>query len=367
MSQEDLLQPVSIGPLTLRNRVAVAPMTRTSALPDGRIGPLMTDYYAAFARGGYGLVITEGTYTDLSFSQGYRNQPGIATQAQAESWRPVVAAVKDAGAQIILQLMHAGALSQHNPYVVNTVGPSAIQPKGEQMSVYDGTGPYRSPQALSEREIGDVIATFVQSARRAEAAGFDGVEVHGANGYLLDQFLTSYTNRRADRYGGNTAGRIRLTAEVCSAIRKATGPAFTLGVRISQSKVNDFVHKWENGERDAEVVFTTLGHSGVDYVHTSEFEAWAPAFGTGPSLAALAKRHAGLPVIANGSLHNADQAARMMAQRDADLIALGRGALANSDWPHRLRDRVPFREFVPAIIQPLATLENAQAFFKAVA
>jgi 2,4-dienoyl-CoA reductase-like NADH-dependent reductase (Old Yellow Enzyme family) len=366
MNRGGLLQSVSIGGLALRNRVVVAPMTRTSALPDGRVGPLMRDYYAAFARGGYGLVITEGAYTDLAHSQGYRNQPGIATERQAQSWREVVEAVHSADARIILQLMHAGALSQHNPYATETVAPSSVQPKGEQMALYDGTGPYRLPRSITEPEIAEVIATFAQCARRAMEVGFDGVEIHGANGYLLDQFLTSGTNRRNDRYGGNTVNRIRLTSEICREVRETVGSGFTVGVRISQGKVNDFVHKWEQGEKDAEAVFSTLGNSGVDYLHTTEFEAAAPAFGEGLSLAALAKRYAGVPVIANGSLHQATQAASFLARGDADLISLARGALANSDWPARLRDGLPFRAFEAAIIQPLATIENAHRYFASI-
>lgn len=363
MNTENLLGPVSINRLTLRNRVAVAPMTRTSAFPDGRVSPQMVDYYASYARGGYALIITEGTYTDLAHSQGYHNQPGIATDDHARSWQPVVEAVHAQSTPIILQLMHAGALSQHNR-LSRTVSSSGVQPKGEQMSFYAGSGPYAFPRALNTEEIHELRSTFAESALRALKAGFDGVEIHGANGYLLDQFLTSYTNERDDRYGGSVANRVRLTSEICVAVRAAVGHNFIVGVRISQAKVNDFDYQWENGEQDAETIFATLGKSRIDYIHTTQFEANAPAFKTGPSLATLARKHSGVTIIANGSLHDIKAARDIVVRGDADVISLGRAALANADWPNRLRDGTAFRSFDPAIIQPLATLANANKYFE---
>jgi 2,4-dienoyl-CoA reductase-like NADH-dependent reductase (Old Yellow Enzyme family) len=141
-----LLSQIQLGSVSLKNRIAVAPMTRISATDDGRATEDMVQYYARFARGGFGLVITEGTYSDLTYSQGYLHQPGIANEEQAASWRPVVNAVHDAGAKIVMQLMHAGALSQGNHWKEEAIGPSAVQPKGEQMGFYRGEGPYRMPR-----------------------------------------------------------------------------------------------------------------------------------------------------------------------------------------------------------------------------
>src|SRR5690606_16240367 len=191
-----------IGNLKLANRLAVAPMTRVSATPDGTPTPEMADYYAEFTEGGFGLVITEGTYTDTVYSQGYLNQPGIVTDGQAAAWRGIVERVHAAGARIVLQLMHAGALSQGNRYRDDTAGPSAVPPLGEKMPEYGGHGPWPTPKAMSADDIDAAVRGFVSSAVRAREAGFDGVEVHAANGYLLDQFLTDYTNRREDAYGG---------------------------------------------------------------------------------------------------------------------------------------------------------------------
>lgn len=305
-------------------------------------------------------MITEGIYTDRAYAQGYLNQPGLTDGAQTEAWRAVVDGVHAAGGKIIAQLMHAGALSQGNPYREWATGPSAQQPKGRQMEFYRGSGPYRTPVAMSDTDIEEAVTGFAGAAEQAVIAGFDGVEVHGANGYLLDQFLTDHTNRRTDGYGGETASRIRFAAEVVRAVRRFVGQDYLVGVRISQAKVNDFEHKWAGGEADAQVVFSAVAEAGADYIHTTEFEADRSAFGdTGLSLAALAKRHGGIAVIANGSLDDPARAAALIARGDTDLVSLARGALANPDWVDRVRFGRSLATFDPAILQPLATLENA--------
>ncbi|CAB3912950.1 NADH oxidase [Achromobacter aegrifaciens] len=360
-AQAGLFTPLQLERgLTLANRLAVAPMTRVSATEDGRATPQMADYYAAFAAGGFGLVITEGIYTDRAHAQGYLFQPGLTDDAQRDAWRAVVDRVHAHGGRIVAQLMHAGALSQGNPYRGTTKGPSAVQPKGQQMAFYRGDGPYRTPEAMSDEDIAEAIDGFAQAARRAQEAGFDGVEIHGANGYLLDQFLTTHTNLRTDRYGGNLDNRLRLTLEVIQAVRQATGQRYVVGVRSSQGKVNDFTHKWEGGEADAAQIYRTLGAQPIDYLHTTEFEAWRPAFGDqGPSLAALARRHVAVPVLANGSLHDPMAANGMMARQEADFVSLGRGALTHSDWPARLRAGAAMESFDRGLLAPIADLANA--------
>src|SRR5690606_19301345 len=206
--------------------------------------PRMAHYYSGFARGGFGLVVTEGLYTDQEFSQGYFFQHGLANDSQREGWRSVEAGVHAEGAGVIAQLMHAGALSQGNRYRTVTKGPSALRPKGQQMRFYRGSGDYAVPEAMTSRDIDDAAIGFANAAVRARDAGFDGVEIHGANGYLLDQFLSEGINLRQDRYGGDVKARVRLIADVLTAVRDAVGPRFIVGVRISQGKVNDFLHKW---------------------------------------------------------------------------------------------------------------------------
>lgn len=354
-----LLATVALKGLTLSNRLVVAPMTRVSATADGRPTPRMIAYYRHFAEGGFGLIISEGIYTDRAFSQGYLHQPGLTDETQIAGWHEVIEAVHGAGGKMIAQLMHAGALSQGNPHRPHTVGPSTVAPKGKQMDFYRGAGPYPLPMAMSLAEIEEAIVGFSNAALNAKRAGFDGIEVHGANGYLLDQFLTEGVNLRADAYGGDVGSRIRLTAQVIAAVRKAVGPEFLVGVRISQAKVNDFGHRWSGGDADARTVFQAVAQAGADYVHTTEFEAWRPAFAEGgPSLAALAKAHSGLPVIANGSLHETQHAEEMVACGEADLVSLGRGALTHADFPKRLHARQPIAAFDSGIFAPLADLES---------
>lgn len=354
-----LAASITLGRLEVANRLAVAPMTRVSAEADGRATDLMAGYYTDFAKGGFGLIVTEGIYTDAAFSQGYLHQPGLVTPAHVAAWREVVETVHAAGGRIVAQLMHAGALTQGNPHRDDTRGPSAVRPTGQQMAFYRGDGPYDMPKEMTDTEIGEAVAGFTAAAANAKAAGFDGVEVHGANGYLLDQFLSNGSNLRTDRFGGDTAARVTLIAEVLRAVRDRVGADFPVGVRISQAKVNDYHHRWENGERDAKIIFRSVAEAGADYVHTTEFEAWQPTFAPdGLSLSGLAHRHSGLPVIANGGLHDPARAAAMVADGAAHVVAVGRGALAQSDWARRVLDGRPVDAFDPAVLTPIADIPN---------
>ena len=260
-----LFAPIVINVHTVKNRLSVAPMTRISATEDGRATETMTRYYERFARGGFGTVITEGIYTDQAFSQGYVHQPGMTDEAQANAWKPVVSGIKAHGSLAIAQIMHAGAISQGNRFRDTTVGPSPVQPKGEQMTFYHGKGRYALPAAITETQIADAITGFADSAGRAiGVAGFNAIEIHGANGYLLDQFLTDYANNRADRWGGATKNRVRLILETLKAVRERVGAKVPVGVRISQGKVNDYHHKWADAEHDAEIIFGSLAEAGAD-------------------------------------------------------------------------------------------------------
>lgn len=357
-----LFAPIVINGHIVKNRFSVAPMTRISATQDGRATETMTRYYERFARGGFGTVITEGIYTDQAFSQGYVHQPGMTDETQANAWKPVVSGIKAHGALAIAQMMHAGAISQGNRFRASTVGPSAIQPKGEQMTFYHGKDRYVLPDAMTESQIADAIDGFAASAGRAiEVAGFDAIEIHGANGYLLDQFLTEYANTRGDRWGGAMETRARLIVETFNAVRAKVGAKVPVGVRISQGKVNDHHHKWAGAERDAEIIFGGLADAGADFIHVTEFEAWKPAFTPGgPSLMRLAKRYAPKAVIfANGGLHNVERAVAALDD-GADIVAIGRGALANPDFPKRLSERDVLDDFDPAILGPIADIKATE-------
>nr|WP_275407803.1 NADH:flavin oxidoreductase [Streptomyces coelicoflavus] len=343
----------------MRNRFALAPMTRVSATEDGRATPEMAEYYAAFAEGGFGLLITEGTYTDTAFSQGYLHQPGITDKAQAAAWRPVVDRAHAAGARVVLQLMHAGAVAQGNRFCDRAVGPSAVRPLGEQLTKYRGGGRWPVPLEMTRRQIAEAVQGFADAAVRARDAGFDGVEIHAANGYLLDQFLTPYTNLRTDEYGGDTEGRSRLVREVTTEVKGATGPGFTVGVRFSQGKINNPSWRWPGGDADAGAVFSAAAAAGADYLHLAGSGRDWPAHG--PTLPGLARTVTGLPVIANGGLHQDAVARRLLDERHADVLAVGTGALANPDLPRRVAaDEAP-APFDPGLLDPLATLANARS------
>jgi 2,4-dienoyl-CoA reductase-like NADH-dependent reductase (Old Yellow Enzyme family) len=162
---------------------------------------------------------------------------------------------------------------------------------------------------MTKDDVKEVIQSFTDAAKRAKQVGFDGIEIHGANGYILDQFLTDYTNQRTDEYGGSTENRVRLLTEVMQAVRQEVGTSYPVGIRISQGKVNDYEHKWANGETDAQVIFTNIAKAGASFIHVTEYDACNPAFNeTGPTLAALAKKYGNVPIIANGKLHEPDKA-----------------------------------------------------------
>jgi 2,4-dienoyl-CoA reductase-like NADH-dependent reductase (Old Yellow Enzyme family) len=337
-------------------------MTRVSATGTGLATPEMGAYYERFAAGQFGLIVTEGLYTDQAYAQGYLDQPGLSDDDQAASWSSITQRIHAHGAKVIAQLMHSGAISQGNRFVEGTVGPSAVAPLGKQMEFYAGHGPYATPAPMSDTQIADAVSGFADAAVRATtAAGFDGVELHGANGYLLDQFLTDYTNLRDDHWGGDIKARTEVLSAVVRAVKGAVGSSAPVSVRISQGKVNDFTHKWAGGEADAEAIFGSLADLGVDFIHVTEFEAWKPAFGDlSPSLVTLARRHApSTLIIANGGLHELGRAVEVL-EGGADLVAIGRAALSNPDLPRRVAAGEPLRDFDPGILSPLAKIKPSE-------
>lgn len=332
-----LFSNIKIGNRTFNNRLVVAPMTRVSANDNGSANERMKQYYERFAKGGFGAIISEGIYLDESYSQGYENQPGIANEKHVQAWKPVVDAVHDYDTVFIAQLMHAGGQGQGNAYVNGTIAPSDVPPKGEQLEFYGGSGPFPKPKQMTEQDIESAKRAFADGARYAKQAGFDGVEIHGANGYLLDQFLTDYLNKREDAYGGSLEKRLRLMLEVIEEIREAVGEEFIVGIRISQIKVADPDHKWPGGEEDASFIFSELSKTSLDYIHVTDSDATTPAFGKGTrTLAKAAKDFSSLPVIANGKLGDPGTAVNMIEKEEADIISLGTSALANPDFPNRL-------------------------------
>ncbi|WP_248928365.1 NADH:flavin oxidoreductase [Paenibacillus hamazuiensis] len=355
-----VLSTFTLGRLELPNRVALSPMTRLSATPDGRATEEMARYYARFAAGGFGLIITESIYTDDTYSMGALNQPGLTNDAHVASWKIVTDAVHKHGGKVIAQLAHAGALSQGNARTDGTVAPSAYTPAGERSPLYGKGGAYPEAKALSVPDIKEIVGSFASAAERAKRAGFDGVEIHSANGFLPDQFLTDYTNRRTDEYGGSLENRLRFLLELIGAARAAAGPDFVIGVRISQAKVNHFEYKWPGGEADAKTIFGGIAKAGADYIHTYEYNSLAPAFGeSGPTLAELAKSYGGVPVIVNGGLTTAEDAGNALA-KGGDLVALGKIALSNHDWPKKAARGEPVKPFTGEVLAPTPTIKESE-------
>ncbi|RPE03236.1 NADH:flavin oxidoreductase [Candidatus Pantoea deserta] len=357
-----LFTPAALNGTPVKNRAMVAPMTRISASETGVPGEMMQRYYASFARGGFGAVISEGIYVDQAWSQTYAFQPGIVTDEQVAGWRGVVEAVKEQDAVFIAQLIHGGALSQANIYRRSTAAPSAVKPVGQQLSFYHGQGDYAQPEAMSDRQIQQAIDAFAASAERAvNRAGFDGVEIHSANGYLLDQFLTDYTNQRNDRWGGDIEARLRLTLAVIAAVRAKVGPETIVGVRISQGKVNDFHHKWKEGKAGAVKVFAQLQAAGVDYIHVTEYQAWQPAFSDGEQTFAEIAREAApdTAIVVNGGLDTGELAEAQL-EKSADFVAIGKAALANHDWPARVAQGAALRDLPENVLSPVANIKPSE-------
>ncbi len=357
-----LYSPGEISGRKISNRFVTAPMTRVSADPDGTPNEPMIDYYKAYATGGFGMVISEGTYTDTVHAQGYQNQPGIANDQHIAGWRPIVDAVKGEGAVFIQQLIHAGGMIQRTASSAGAIAPSAVRPKGEMRDIYYGEGPFDIPAEMDQQKIDATIAYFAAAADRAIATGFDGVEIHGANGYIVDQFLTSYTNQRTDKYGGSIENRVRFACEVLRAVRDAVAGRGIVGIRISQTKGNDFDYTWEGGAEDAKVIFGSLTEEQPDYIHISTHKGLETVFGTDRNLADFAKEISGGTVIACGALNEPDRAEGLLARGEADFAAMAKGALADPDLPKKIaagETPIPFNRDMTS---PRATIQNTAAW-----
>ncbi|PSL22908.1 2,4-dienoyl-CoA reductase-like NADH-dependent reductase (Old Yellow Enzyme family) [Dyadobacter jiangsuensis] len=345
----------------MANRLVVAPMTRVSATPEGVPTQEMADYYEAFAAGGFGMIITEGTYTDELFSKANHNQPGMANDAHMHGWKRVVTAVHRHHALIINQLMHGGALSEIHE---EPVAPSAVQPIG--LRVTDNAvspSPFPMPRAMQKQDFEEVKAGYVRAALLAYEAGFDGVELHAANGYLFDQFITPHTNLRTDEYGGNERNRLRFLMEVYQAVKAALPGAFIVGIRVSESKVNDLTYRWPGGSETALRIFEVLAEIDPDYLHiAAEGGRWEREcrYPDGTSSNSIAKSLLKSPVIANGGMHDVTLAETLLNSNAADLVSIGRAAIASPDWPKRVAAGEPVVPFFKELIKPSLTLAHTR-------
>ena len=332
-----LLSRFGLGPLQLPNRVVMAPMTRNRAGPGNVPGPLNATYYAQ--RAGAGLIVSEATQVSPQ-GQGYPGTPGIHSPAQVEGWKLVTEAVHRAGGRIFLQLWHVGRISHPalQPGGALPVAPSAIAPKGQAWTL-EGMKDYVTPHALEVAEIAGVVEDFRRGARNARAAGFDGVELHGANGYLIDQFLRDGTNRRSDAYGGSAQNRARFLVEVTQAIVGEWGAA-RVGVRLSPTNpYNDIADS--NPAATFAVAVGALERFGLAYLHVVEPAASDPvAAGEMPDLKFFRKHWRGVLIGNKG--YDRERANAVIADGTADLVSFATLFLANPDLPERFRRAGPF-------------------------
>ncbi|MDX2935516.1 alkene reductase [Streptomyces ipomoeae] len=333
-----LLEEYDLGPFTLPNRVLMAPMGRNRA-PETIPGPVNARYYAQ--RAGAGLIISEATQVSV-LGQGYPYTPGIHTEQQQAGWRGVTEAVHAAGGRIFAQLWHVGRIGHPTVHGRTPVAPSAIQPAGT-IFTPSGLQPLPIPRELSTAELPGIVDEFRQAARHARAAGFDGVEVHGANGYLLDQFLQTGTNHRTDAYGGSVANRVRLLLEVTEAVAEVWG-ADRVGVRVSPGGTVNDIHDDDPAET-FHYAAKSLNGFGLAYLHVVETSQANPPQGLdhigGPT--ALSRSAFSGTIITNGE-YTRETAEEALSTGKADLVSFGRPFIANPDLPERFRLGAPLNE-----------------------
>ncbi len=338
----ELFTPVRLGPYRLANRLVMAPLTRNRAGPGGVPQALNAAYYAQ--RASAGLIVTEASQISPQ-GLGYPNTPGIHSAEQIAGWRRVTEAVHTRDGRIFLQLWHVGRISHPTLQPDGAFGgslpvaPSAIRPEGQAVT-HDGPRDFVTPRALTLAEIPGIIDQYRAAARNALSAGFNGVEVHAANGYLLDQFLRDGSNRRDDAYGGPIAKRARLLLEVTEAVAKVWG-ATRVGVRISP--VNSF-NSMSDSDPDATFghVAQALNRFGLAYLHVVERDSSDHASEPSYDRRRLRAAFDG-PYIANGG-YDRLRGDRALASGGADLIAFGKDFLANPDLPERFRRHAPLNQ-----------------------
>ncbi|MGH8466488.1 MAG: alkene reductase [Pseudomonas sp.] len=329
-----IFDPITLGDLQLPNRIIMAPLTRCRA-DEGRVpNALMAEYYVQ--RASAGLILSEATSV-TPMGVGYPDTPGIWSNDQVRGWTNVTKSVHAAGGRIFLQLWHVGRIS--HPIYLNgetPVAPSAIQPKGH-VSLMRPLADYPTPRALETAEIADIVEAYRTGAENAKAAGFDGVEVHAANGYLLDQFLQSSTNQRTDQYGGSLENRARLLLEVTDAVIEVWG-AQRVGVHLAPR-----ADSHDMGDANRAETFTyvarELGQRGIAFICSREKEA-------DDSIGPLIKEAFGGPYIVNERFTK-DSANASLANGRADAVAFGIPFIANPDLPARLAADAPLNQAHP--------------------
>ncbi|MDO0927153.1 NADH:flavin oxidoreductase [Streptomyces sp. TG1A-8] len=359
-----LSRPITLGGLTVPNRIVMAPMTRMFS-PGGVPGEDVVSYYARRAGAGVGLIVTEGTYVGHESAGQSDRVPRFHGEEQLAGWAKVAGAVHAAGGTIVPQLWHVGMVRKQGqaPFPdAPAVGPSGLR--------IDGT---EDGRAMTRADLDAVIGAFAEAAADAERIGFDGVEIHGAHGYLLDQFLWAGTNRRTDAYGGDAVARTKFSAEVVAAVREAVSPDFPVIFRYSQWKQEAYDARLAETPEELEAILTPLAAAGVDVFHASTRRYWLPEFdGSDLNLAGWTKKLTGKQVISVGSVgldgdfinafqgegspvKGIDNLLDRLEADEFDMVAVGRALLQDPEWAAKvLADR--FDELKPYDAAALKTL-----------
>ncbi|SFM48279.1 2,4-dienoyl-CoA reductase [Paenibacillus sp. 1_12] len=343
-----LFEPFSLGKLKLKNRIVMAPMTRAFS-PEGVPGPDVAAYYRRRAENGVGLIITEGTLINDPAATNNPNIPNFHGIDALKGWAEVVSQVHEAGGLIMPQLWHIGTDRKigaiPNPDE-KPIGPSGIDiATGEQVN-----------EPMSESRIASVIAAYAQAAADAKRIGFDGIELHGAHGYLIDQFFWEKTNQRNDSYGGDLVKRTRFAAEIIAACRRAVGPDFPIIIRLSQWKSTEYQAKLAENPDQLAQFLSPLVEAGVDVFHSSTRRFWEPEFeGSDLNFAGWVKKLTGKPTITVGSIgldndflaafkgegagtSNVDTLIDKLGSNEFDLVAVGRALLIDPAWATKIRE-----------------------------
>ncbi|MCF6313574.1 MAG: NADH:flavin oxidoreductase [Verrucomicrobiales bacterium] len=347
-TQAALFTPFTINNLSLPNRIVMAPMTRGKS-PQNIPTPEIAQYYRRRVDGGVGLIITECTFIKHPVANGISNAPAFHGEQALLGWLHVVEEVHDAGGKIIPQIWHSGSsrsIGIKPNETMLSIGPTDKFKNGRQVV-----------KGMNETDIFEVIHAFTQAAVEAQLLGFDGVEIHGAHSYLIDQFLWSESNSRTDEYGGSISNRVKLASKIVESIRSAVGKDFPIFFRFSQWKLTNYNAKIVRNPVELEQMLLPLVKAGVDVFHVSTRRFWLPAFeGSELSLAAWTKTITGKPVIAVGSvgidkefsldmftgnIQSQPKAIDLVEDKlktgDFDLIAVGRAILADANWPNKIK------------------------------
>ena len=361
-SENPLFRPFKLGDMTLKNRIVMAPMTRNFSPNNNIPGDNVVEYYRRRAEGGVGLIVTEGTCVGHIGASGYPGVPYFHGEERLAGWKKVVNAVHEAGGKIAPQLWHVGAVRKTGTMPEGDVpgyGPSGMNVPGKV-----------NREVMTQKDIDDVIGAFAQAAADAKETGFDAVELHGAHGYLIDQFFWEGTNQRNDHYAGSIGSRGRFAVELIQAVRQAVGPDFPIIFRWSQWKLQDYSARLAKNPQELERFLLPLSNAGVDIFHCSQRRFWESEFeGVELNLAGWTRKITGKPAITVGSVgldavftpkpgemtfREADPASLdtlldRMNEKEFDLVAVGRALISNPAWVNlvqekRMDELKPFRK-----------------------